>query len=123
MSVNVPTPENGGNVNRPFTYASMLVLSPNVRALMTRFEPRNTWSPDAEICVVPVIFRSTCSPVARLVTVAFRAGEVTIVVPPGSASIPCLPWISILTSNDGHMLEVEGRRTGDKDRGIGWTGR
>ena len=29
MSVNVPTPENGGNVNRPFTYASVLVVSPN----------------------------------------------------------------------------------------------
>ena len=40
MSVNVPTPENGGNVNRPFTYASMLVESPNSTALRTRFEPR-----------------------------------------------------------------------------------
>ena len=45
---------------------------------------------------------------------AFRAGEVTIVVPPGSASIPCLPWTSILTSNDGQMRKSNGSPHGER---------
>ena len=44
MSVYVPTPENGGKVNRPFVYASVSMVSPNSGVLMMRFEPTFTWN-------------------------------------------------------------------------------
>src|SRR5262245_21702153 len=67
---------------------------------MTREGPRNTASSGVGFRTGPGIFRSTCAPVALLVTVALRVGDVLITVPFGSRIVAALPWKSIWPGNE-----------------------